>query len=106
MPNKLNDSLATNKRRSVSENFKLHDKIKKIYDIKTKQDDFNMSDVTLYWDSKNEDKGEHRKFDNLWKGPFNIAASRGKNAHLLEEMDGQDCLGGPVNGTILKHYIF
>ena len=56
---------------------KLHDKIKQIYDRKTKQDDFNIDDVVLRWDARNEDKVKHRKFDHLWKGPFNIAASRG-----------------------------
>ena len=85
---------------------KLHDKIKQIYDRKTKQDDFKIDYVVLRWDARNKDKGKHEKFDNLWKGPFEIAASRGQNAYLLEEMDGQSYLGGPVNGRLLKHYIF
>ena len=85
---------------------KLHDKIKKIYDRKTKQDDFKIDDVVLRWDARNEDKGKHGNFDSLWKGPFNIATSHGKNSYLLEEMDGKNCLGGPVIGRLLKHYIF
>ena len=85
---------------------KLHDNINQIYGRKNKQDDFKIEHVVLCWDAVNEDKGKHGKFDNLWKGPFNIAASRGKNAYLLEEMDGKSCLGGPVNGRILKHYLF
>ena len=85
---------------------KLHDKIKQIYDKKTKQDDFKIGDVVLRWDARNEDKGKHGKFDNLWKGPFNIVASRGQNEYLLEEMDGQSCLGELVDGRLLKHYLF
>ena len=85
---------------------KLHDKIKQIYDRKTKQDDFKINDVVLGWDARNEDKGKHGKFDNLWKGPFKIVASHGKNAYLMEEMDGQSFLGGSFNGRFLKHYLF
>ena len=85
---------------------KLHDKIKKIYDKKTKQDDFKISDVVLCWDARNEEKGKHGKFYNLWKGTFKVVASRGQNAYLLEEMDGKSFLGGLVNGKLLKHYLF
>ena len=85
---------------------KLHDKIKHIYHRKTKQHDFKINDVVLCWDARNEDKSKHEKFDNLWKGPFKIATSYGQNAHLLEEMDGKSFLGGPVNGRLLKHYLF
>lgn len=48
---------------------KLQERIKKIYDKKAKPDDFQIDDVVLRWDARNEDKGKHGKFDNLWKGP-------------------------------------
>ena len=48
---------------------KLQERIKKIYDRKAKPDDFQIDDVVLRWDARNEDKGKHDKFDNLWKGP-------------------------------------
>lgn len=60
----------------------------------------------LHWDARNEDKGKHGKFDNLWKGPYIFSAYKGHNSFLLKEMDGQDCSGGPVNGRLLKHYYF
>ena len=41
--------------------------IKRIYDRMTKEDDFQLNDLVLKWDSRNEDKGKHGKFDNLWK---------------------------------------
>eukprot|EP00253_Pinus_taeda_P025485 PITA_25485 len=57
--------------------FRLQEKIKKIYDQKTKVDKFQLEDVTLRWDSWNEDKGKHGKFENLRKGPYKIATYRG-----------------------------
>eukprot|EP00253_Pinus_taeda_P032858 PITA_32858 len=56
---------------------KLQEKIKKIYDRKAKVDKFQVDDVVLKWDARNEEKGKHGKFENLWKGPFKIAAHRG-----------------------------
>jgi len=85
---------------------KLQEKIKKIYDKKVKVDKFQLDDVVLKWDARNEEKGKHGKFENLWKGPFKIAAYRGKNAFLLREMNGEDCPGGPINGRLLKWYHF
>lgn len=67
---------------------KLQDRIKNIYNRKTKEDDINLGDVVLQWDALNEEKGKHGKFENLWKGPYIIYAFRGKNAFLLEEMNG------------------
>ena len=94
-------------REEVSRNtFELQEKIKKIYDRKTKVEKFQLEDVVLRWDARNEDKGKHGKFDNLWKGLYNISAYRGQNAFLLTEMDGQDFPRGPVNGRLLKHYYF
>ncbi len=55
----------------------LQEKIKKIYDRKAKLDKFQVDDVVLKWDARNEEKGKHEKFENLWKGPFRIAAYRG-----------------------------
>lgn len=86
--------------------FRLQEIIKEIYDQKTKEDKFQLEDVVLQWDARNEEKGKLGKFKNLWKGMYKIAAYRGKNDFLLKEMDDQECPGGPVNGKILKHYYF
>ena len=53
---------------------KLHERIKRIYDKKTKEDDFKIGDVVLRWDARMEDKGKHGKFENLWKGPYQVLA--------------------------------
>eukprot|EP00253_Pinus_taeda_P031100 PITA_31100 len=82
------------------------EKIKKIYYRKAKVDKFQVDDVVLKWDARNEEKGKHAKFENLWKGPFKIAAYRGHNAFLLKELNGEDCPGGPINGRLLKRYHF
>jgi len=63
-----------------------------------------LGDVVLRWDARNEDKGKHGNFESLWKGPYKISAFKGKNAFLLEEMDGRDYSGGAANGRLLKHY--
>eukprot|EP00253_Pinus_taeda_P026614 PITA_26614 len=83
---------------------RLQEHIKKIYDKKAKLENFQLEDVVLRWDARNEDKGKHGKFDNLWKGPYKIAAYRGSNAFLLKEMNGDECPGGSVNGRLLKRY--
>lgn len=84
----------------------MHEKSKNIFDRKTKVDDFKIGDIVLRWDARNEDKGKHVKFDNLWKGPYNIIPFRGNKAFLLEYLEGQEVLVGPINGSFLKHYVF
>ena len=44
---------------------KLQEKIKKIYDRKVMVDKFQVDDVVLKWDARNEEKGKHSKFENL-----------------------------------------
>ena len=85
---------------------KFKEKIKKIYDRKAKADKFQLDDMVLKWDARNEEKGKHDKFENLWKVPFKIGAYRGQNAFLLKEMNEEDCSGGPINGQLLKRYHF
>eukprot|EP00253_Pinus_taeda_P003287 PITA_03287 len=84
----------------------IQEKIKKIYDRKAKADKFQLEEVVLKWDARNEDKGKHGKFENLWKDPFKISAYRCQNAFLLKEMSEEECLGGPVNGRLQKRYHF
>ena len=80
------------------------DKIKKIFEKKTKADDFYVGEKALKWDSRREEKGKHGKFDFLWQGPYVIYGYRGNTAFFLRELDGKNLLGGPVNGRMLKHY--
>eukprot|EP00253_Pinus_taeda_P026975 PITA_26975 len=82
----------------------LQQKLKKIFDKRTKVEDFYLGDKVLKWDSRREDKGKHGKFDFLWKGPFIIQASQGNNTYFLKILDGIETEDGPVNGRMLKHY--
>jgi len=79
--------------------------IKKIYHKITKEDDFELGDFVLKWDSKNEDKGKNGKFDSLWKGPYIIKAFRGNNTFFLKDREGTNLPRGPLNGRMLKHYL-
>jgi hypothetical protein len=40
----------------------IQENIKKIYDRRTKDDDFQIGDKVLKWDSRKEEKGKHGKF--------------------------------------------
>ena len=82
----------------------VQERIKNIFDKRTKAEDFYLGEKVLRWDSRREDKGKHGKFDFLWKGPYVIYDFRGNNAFFLREMDGIEAEGGPVNGRMLKHY--
>jgi hypothetical protein len=39
------------------------------------------------------------------EGPYMIQAFRGNNTFLLNNADGTDLPGGPINGRMLKHYL-
>ena len=81
------------------------DKIKKIFDKKTKDNDFYRGDKVLKWDSRREEKVKHWKFDFLWQGPYIIYGYRGNNAFFLRKLSGTNLPGGPVNRRMLKHYL-
>ena len=83
---------------------RVQENIKKLFDKRTKACDFNIGDKVLKWDSRREDKGKHGKFDSLWQGPYIIQSTIGPNVFFLQELNGTDLFGGPVNGRMLKHY--
>ena len=82
----------------------LQEKLKKMFDKRTKLEDFQLGDKVLRWDSRREEKGKHGKFDFLWKGPYIIHALQGNNTYFLKELDNSEVEEGPVNGRMLKHY--
>eukprot|EP00253_Pinus_taeda_P011871 PITA_11871 len=82
----------------------LQEKLNKMFDKKTKAEDFRVGSKVLIWDSRREDKGKHAKFDFLWKGPYIISAVQGNNTYFLKSPDGSTAEEGPVNGRMLKHY--
>ena len=78
--------------------------MKDIFDKRTKPEYFQEGDVVLQWDSPHEEKGKHGNFDQLWKGPYKIAAFKGNNSYILEDMEGGLMREALVNGRILKYY--
>jgi len=61
----------------------IQDKIKNIFEKKTKVDDFYIGDKVLKWDSRREEKSKHGEFDFLWQVPYIIYGYRGNNAFSL-----------------------
>ena len=87
-------------------NSQMHqDRIKKDFDMHTKEYDFKVGDLVLIWDAKNEDIGNHGKFDHLWLGPFKIVPYHGNNAYLVHKQNGDLVGGGSVNDRFLKNYL-
>ena len=61
-------------REHLFENSKAHHrKTKETFDRNAKVDIFQVGDWVLKWDAFKEKKGNHGKFDSLWKSPFVIA---------------------------------
>ena len=58
-------------------------RIKKTFDKKVKEENFQIQDVVLKWEARIEEKGKHGKFENIWKGPFRVAAFHGNNTYIL-----------------------
>ena len=82
----------------------VQERVEKIFDKRTKDEDLYLGDKVFKWDSRREDKDEHGKFHFLWRGPYLIYAFIGNNAFFMREMDGTEVESGPVNGRMLKHY--
>ena len=81
----------------------IQDKIKRIHDRRVKADDFQLNDLVLKWDSRNEEDENHGKFDSFWNGPYKIEAFCGTNEFLLKDLTWESLSGGHVNGRLLKH---
>jgi len=78
--------------------------IERTFDKKVKEVTFQIHDRVLKWEARIEEKGKHGKFENLWKGPYQISGFHRNNTYILQEIDGKPYAGGPVNGRFLKHY--
>ena len=79
--------------------------MKNTFDIRIKEDVFQVDDLVLKWDAPHEDKCKHGKFDHLWVGPSLIATLRGENYFIMQYPDESQYEGGLVNGRFLKHYL-
>ena len=64
MQRRLNQTIQLHKSREEVYNRtqEVQENIKKIFDRRTKANDFQIGDKVLKWDSRREDKGKHGKF--------------------------------------------
>ncbi|KAH9319306.1 hypothetical protein KI387_021075, partial [Taxus chinensis] len=60
------------RRASHQRHIGFQEKLKRLFDKKVTPMAFNIGDLVLLWDSRNENKGKHGKFDALWMGPYSI----------------------------------
>jgi hypothetical protein len=77
-------------------------KIKQAFDRKNRKKEFKQGDLVLKWDAPRQEKGKHSKFDALWFGPFKILEVFSNNTYRLQDLEGKEVLGSPVNGHFLK----
>ena len=85
------------RRRAVDQNIKSQDKVKSNFDRSSRPRTFQKGDTVLLWDKWREKPSKHRKFDNLWMGPYIIHDIAGVNSFHLSDMDGEK-QNLPVNG--------
>jgi hypothetical protein len=79
-------------------------KIKQAFDRKVRKEDFQLGDLVLKWDAPKQDRGNHNKFEALWIGPFKISKIYPNNTYRLQNLEGDQVFGGPVNGHFLKKF--
>lgn len=80
------------------------DKVKSNFDKRGNQKNFEVEDLVLRWDVRRQDQGKHDKFDNMWFGPFKVFVVLDNNTFLLESLNDNHSVSGPVNGHFLKHF--
>ena len=91
-------------REAIVEKVEIYRKrVKECFDKKVKTYIFSVGDAVLRWDARNDEKGKHEKFDNLWLGPFTIIMILGNITFVLQNLHGDEIVG-PVNGRFLKYF--
>ena len=72
------------------ERFEHHQNIVKRWFDKHKfrKGSFEVGDLVLKWDHAHDEKGKHMKFQQLWVGPFQIAAKLGPSTYKLRDLKG------------------
>ena len=68
-------------REKAKQHFEKHQQILKywFYQASISNRDLQVGDLVLKWDKAYEDKGEHTKFQRLWRGPYIIAEKMGRS---------------------------
>jgi hypothetical protein len=79
-------------------------KVKDTFDKKTKTEQLLPEDLVLKWDARRED--HHGNFDSVWSRPFSMDKVLDNNTFLLQNLEGEEVFGGPVNGRFLKKFFY
>ena len=79
-------------------------KIKQDFDKKVRKYDFQLGDLVLKWDAAKQYRCKHGKFEALWIKPFNISEKFLNNTYRLQNLEGDEVFGGPINGYFLKRF--
>ena len=79
---------AEESRSRAKERFKhQHEVVKRWFDKhKAGKKEFEVGDLVLKWDHPYDEKGKHMNFQQLWVGPFQIAANLGPSTYKLEDL--------------------
>lgn len=72
------------------QNIKVQNQMKRLYDKRTTYRKFEIGDLILMWDARNQDKARHKKFEALWLGPYMILEKVGEDAHYLQSTIGDN----------------
>jgi hypothetical protein len=83
-----------------------HQKIKQSFEKKSREKDFQLGDLVLKCDALRQDKGKHGKLKSLSVGPLNIFEAFSNNTYRLQNLEGDEVFGGPINGHFLKKKLF
>lgn len=84
-------------------NMKLQLQSKYLFDKRTSARRFQIDDMVLQWNTKDQDKGKHKKFESLWIGPLIVCDINGKDSYFLQRMNGE-VHEFPMHGQFLKYY--
>eukprot|EP00253_Pinus_taeda_P018245 PITA_18245 len=83
----------------------LQEKLKKMFNKRTKAEDFWLGSKVLRWDARREDKGKHAKFEFMWKGPYIISTVQGNNIYFLKSLDNSMVEEGMINARGRKQAV-
>lgn len=61
-----------------------------MFDQSSYDREFKEGDLVLLWDKRSEKSGNHKKFQSLWLGPYQIKNNIDRNYFILEEIDDNE----------------
>ena len=79
------------KRRDALQKIENHQaQMKRTFDRKASQINFQLGDIVLKWDELKSRPGKHTKFDAMWASPYIITETTQHNAFYLSMLDGEE----------------